>query len=1438
MAAAGTRVWVAVDDDDAWVLASVNETFGGSVHMTRLQPANPPPGVDAQFSVSEEEFAKLTLVTGDIDTPVDDLVSLSDINSGMLLHTLRLRYAKDAIFTAIGPILVAVNPYRVLDICSPESIAAMMAEDDDKLPPHVFKLARSAFKAMMKTGGAQSILISGESGAGKTETTKLVMTCLAEVSGSSGSSTEAALESGILLEAFGNAKTVHNNNSSRFGKWCEVHFDPQGHISTCKVQSFLLEKSRVVSQGEGERNYHIFYQMLAGQAAEDPAPFIKDLKLLTGPREYNYTQGMTTADGIGDSQDWHMTLEKLEALGFSRDQCQQIFSLMAAVLGLGNISFETDSAGSGEQCKAANMAFVSEVASQLLHVEPSALQAALVTRKITSGRSSSYSVPLTLTQCVDTRDALAKAIYTAVFDYIISRLNEYMKALSPATIDLEEDEQFIGILDVFGFENFEFNSFEQLCINYTNEKLQQHFIDSVVKLQQEDYSREGITCAHISFPDNSEQIALIEGRQGVMGMLDEECALPKGSEEAYVEKMGKMFSQSDIYSKPVRGGMKRRSVMPSNMQATSKDIDKLQFNVRHYAGQVMYTAESWMDKNRGYLQTDLYNLMSFSDHTLLQALFPVSEKKDDKKASTVFASFKASLRLLSATLLQTSAHYIRCIKPNHEKVPAKFDGQFISRQLRYTGVASVVEIQRCGYPISLPKADFITRYRCCGFSNAASLDKTLSADEICTNLLHSGQALLGYEKSDWLSSHVVQLGKSKVFLREEVVKQLEKAREAIWDEGALHVQRASHRRVARRALALARAHKAGVSAVRAAVAARATADASSALAAVKGEWDKAGMRLTEPLQSLQRQLGELEMEVVELQRQAEGEQKALEALKAAIASKEFVSLKVELTAAKSVSQGISSELTAAIAQAELAVEAEEERKKQAEAAAAAAAAAAADAADAAAKAEAQKAEAEARKKIEEYKKWEAEAEKKAAAREQERRAALNRNETSLDLGGAPEEGTERLELEVKNDPRKDRGLGVEFNDMNTIVALTKGGMAVKEDKLKLGDIVIGVDGVPVKGKKVTSAMSETAASFKLTIVRYKSETAAALQAGAEHAQVVDMEGFLYKVKAKDGRAIRIPKKRWVVLQGSTLSWTANNQKEETTKANDADAGSQSLVGAVCTLPLRSTNNQMTPAMRAFHELRKFPFMLSWPNGEVPNEFVFAGSTSAERAAWATALKDAINRAKVGAPTAGWLYKDAGVFSLSGWKKRWFVISPDSTNSPAQLKFFESPQAKKAKGTLQLRGADVFVPKKLKGSSGYSHCFCITSVGGEEGGSSDVTTCTLLAASSSDELNKWIVSLETAIKSAAKGSTVPGRSPAAQDAKTPTSKAKAKVGGDVGASSVQAGASSNLEQMKLLDIDTLMTLRVKQLKAVLESMDVSAQAAVEKRDLVALIVKNR
>ena len=1065
----------------------------------------------------------------------------------------------------------------------------------------------------------------------------------------------------------------------------------------------------------------------------------------------------------------------------------------------------------------------------------------------------------------------------------------------------DENELFVGLLDVFGFENFEVNGFEQLCINFTNEKLQQHFIEAVVKLQQNDYLKEGITCAHIDFPDNNAQIEVIEGRKGMLGvmsMLDEESRIQAGTEENYVEKMHAALGAHELYTKPMPGTKKAGSKGAAGSgAAVSKDAFKVQFQLTHYAGEVLYTATAWLDKNRGVVQPELMGLMMNSSNPLLCECFDAARmdaSKDSKgKTLSVGAAFRASLRRLSTTLLQTTARYVRCIKPNYAKRAGQFDGHFVERQLRYTGVGAVIEIQRSGYPISINKADFVTRYRCCCLGTPVDSD----VDQASKQVLIATQKASGIA-GNWLEELTAQLGKTKIFMRDEVVRALETTRDTMREKAATIIALAMKRKIARLVVKLLRVTAEKCAALRAQLQKGSEAgaeEASATLGEVKQIWMGSKVpTISDSGVRAQRLIGQLEMELHAIEGQIREDKELLAAVRGAIAGKGaemwFVTLKSAVGAAQEATHGIVQPLKAAIGEANGIIAAEERRVKEEEEAErkreeerkraaaeakkaaeekarvaaeaeAAATKALAEAKDAKAKQAAEEAQAAAKMasaeaaaaksatevadkeamdhlaataaKIEEFKKWEAEVEKQAKEREaaKKERARLE-NEKAQVLG----EGMERIEIAVRNDPDPEKGMGVQFS-MTTITSIVKGGVAAKEGLLHVGDIIEKVDGVPVRGKKILSVIPEKASSVKLVIVRAKDSTPpeSSLKAPKEAGNLegVEMSGWLFKVKAKDGRAVRLPKKRWVVLQGGTLIWYEDSKGE-------IEANSQTLQGAVCSMPLRSTGYAMTPAMRAFAELHKFPFMLSWPNGEVGHEIVLAASTNPDRSNWVNALIDAIKRTQNDTPTAGWLFKEGGRktgIALAGWKKRWFVLSPPSKDSPSpQLKYLESPQSKKPKGTIVLKGSDVFVPKKMRGPSGssYQHCFCVTSTGQQEGQDASgqpMTTCTLLAASSDEDRQKWIHAIRAMMardqkRESGKGSAV--------------SRATATgIGGDATAAAVEQGNTMNIEQLKKLEPEELMSLRVKQLLAICSSMGIKqAGAAVEKKDLVALIVRSR
>jgi len=807
-----------------------------------------------------------------------------------MLHTFRLRLEKDTIFTNIGPVLVVMNPYKPVNSCAPSSMLEMAkqmstsAADNPDLPPHAHTTVLRAYTSMMegKGGTPQSLLVSGESGAGKTETIKLSMSALANISRSVGSTTDAALESGLLLEAFGNAMTVYNHNSSRFGKWCAVHFGADAKISAGVIQSYLLEESRVVATPAGERNYHIFYYMLAGM----PEPLRSQLYLMDSPSDYAYLRdGEAKAPGIDDAAGWQALTQRLELTGFSEAEQRTVFELLAAVLSLGNVRFteaDPDEASSNPGTdkednpgKVADQDVLS-IAADLLGLRVKDLEAKLVTRvlkingpsnSVSSRRltrqGSTYTLALSPEQCSDTRDAIARAVYVALFDRVISRLNETLGASKIQA----GGRRSIGFLDIFGFENFGTNGFEQLCINFTNERLQAHFTDALIRRQQAEWKREGVACAHISFPDNAPQLELLDSNKGgVLALLDEECAVPKGSDEGYVAKMHIAFDGNDLYSKPRRG---KGAALHGGKPGGVNKYDKLQFIVRHYAGEVQYTAWRWLEKNRGTLHQDIPVLLASSSRPLLAALFAERAASDETKRATVGASYRASLRALSETMAATSQHYIRCIKPNMQQRPDCFNGQVVARQLRYTGVAAVVEIQRSGYPISYSHSNFIGRYRCIAFNKPEILAKA-QADPMacCTGILRYAQELAGDEapKESWLDSLLAQVGATKVWMRAEVLNVLEVPRRSVTGRAATACQRLARGIAARRLFLVAVRHASAVAAVRLCLSKKDVAGAEAALDSLHAQWEKskAALAALPPEQLAGGKVAAMRAEVTEL----------------------------------------------------------------------------------------------------------------------------------------------------------------------------------------------------------------------------------------------------------------------------------------------------------------------------------------------------------------------------------------------------------------------------------------------------------------------------------------------------------------------------------------------------------------------------------------------
>uniref|UniRef100_A0A4W4EGM6 Uncharacterized protein n=1 Tax=Electrophorus electricus TaxID=8005 RepID=A0A4W4EGM6_ELEEL len=708
---------------------------------------------------------------------VDDMIRLGDLNEAGLLRNLLVRHREGIIYTYTGSILVAVNPYQLLPLYTPEHVQQYTDRRLGELPPHVFAIADSCFYNMRRNHKDQCCIISGESGAGKTESTKLMLQFLAAVSGQRSWIEQQILEANPILEAFGNAKTIRNDNSSRFGKYVDIHFCKAGTIEGARIEQYLLEKSRVCRQAKEERNYHIFYYMLIGMPAEQ-----KKILSLGNAVEYNYlTMGnCTSCDGRDDIMEYAHFRSAMKILTFTENDSWEIHKLLAAILHLGNVDFEATISNNLEGCDIRTSAHFS-MAAQLLQVETKTFDVSLTQRSFLTNRES-VSKPLSSVQAVDGRDAFVKAIYGRLFVWIVKKINAAIyKPLSEASAQTRHS---IGLLDIFGFEDFKQNSFEQLCINFANEQLQQFFVKHIFKLEQEEYARESIVWTRIDYCDNQGTLDVLANRSlNILSLIDEESRFPKGTDTTLLNKMDKVHGKTKIY------------IPPKNNHDT-------QFGIQHFAGSVFYDSKGFLEKNRDALSSDLIQLVETSTNKLLKLIFQSDISADETKSSvnpkmvitpknslrvridtkkqvpTLCGQFRQSLDSLMKTLAACQPYFIRCIKPNDFKKPMLFDRELCMRQLRYSGMLETIRIRKAGYPIRHTFQEFLDRYR-------VLLDSTICdpknenakacSENICQNVLSAGD--------DW------KIGKTKVFLKDFHDTMLELKRDKALNEKALLIQK-------------------------------------------------------------------------------------------------------------------------------------------------------------------------------------------------------------------------------------------------------------------------------------------------------------------------------------------------------------------------------------------------------------------------------------------------------------------------------------------------------------------------------------------------------------------------------------------------------------------------------------------------------------------------
>lgn len=623
---------------------------------------------------------------------VADSVMIQDYtNEDKFIDNLRMRYENDLIYTYIRGVCISVNPYQDLDLYTGLLIDEYYGTDIFELPPHLYAIANQAYYSMKEENSDQCILISGESGAGKTEAAKQILQFLASTATNTGRSKrirDRLLQSNPILEAFGNAKTLRNDNSSRFGKYQEIQFDFKGEPIGGRIINYLLEKSRVVRQLNGERNFHIFYMLLSGSSLDWKTE--RDLTELA--EDYFYTQqgNVCSVETLNDDDEWGNMTEAMTAVGIDEAERDNLLDVVGALLLLGKVKF-----GGGDRAAVDNTDIVTSL-GKILGVDESVLCDALTHNTIVA-RAETVKSPLNEAQSLYARDALAKSVYDRAFSFLVERLN---KSLASLDTDESSGSTVMGLLDIYGFEILATNGFEQICINYCNEKLQQLFIELTLKSEQEEYKKEGIKWVPVEYFDNEIICQLIESPKdpsGIITLLDDRCLGPgEKSDKAFLDDLDKHFGENDFYSS----------------FASDKTIARDKFVVKHYAGTVEYTIENFVDTNNDLLFRDLKVAMTSSTNPVIQACYKQEELDSKKRPPTAGTQFRASMQALMTTLMAKSPSYIRCIKPNEEKKAATWNEDLVRHQVKYLGLMENLRVARAGYCYRRPFEYFLQRYKC------------------------------------------------------------------------------------------------------------------------------------------------------------------------------------------------------------------------------------------------------------------------------------------------------------------------------------------------------------------------------------------------------------------------------------------------------------------------------------------------------------------------------------------------------------------------------------------------------------------------------------------------------------------------------------------------------------------------------------------------------
>ncbi|OZJ04569.1 hypothetical protein BZG36_02720 [Bifiguratus adelaidae] len=696
---------------------------------------------------------------------MEDMAELSILNEASVTHNLRMRYQDNLIYTYSGLFLVALNPYRKLPIYSDSVVQSYKNKRRGEMPPHIYAVTDLAYHDMLQDKENQTILITGESGAGKTENTKKSIQYLASIAldkfASSATSTrdggkleKQILEANPILEAFGNAQTIRNNNSSRFGKFIRIEFSSSGQIAGGNIQWYLLEKSRVAFQAPDERNYHIFYQLMNSHRSESKDNFKQELLLDGDCSDYRFLRsGARFIEGVDDAQEYNVLKNAMNIMGFSRKEQLDFLRVVAAILHLGNITVTADRS---DQVQLPDIRPI-ERACHVLGIPVQEFMKGLLRPKILAGRDW-VAKAQSKTQVMYSIEALAKALYERSFGKLVDRIN---KAIDQARTS--HSSNFIGVLDIAGFEIFEVNSFEQLCINYTNERLQQFFNHNMFTLEQEEYRKEGIDWKFRDFGLHLQPtIDLIDKNNpvGILSCLDEECLIGS-SDDAFMNKLNTLWKGKSEKYEPVRF--------------------KKGFILHHYAAKVEYSTEGWLKKNKDPLNETVTRLFATSSEPYIASLFEDYLEADaisDSAISrtrmmrigggsfrTVGQRHKEQLNSLMETLANTTPHFVRCIIPNTEKKPGKYQIPLVLEQLRCNGVLEGIRICRDGFPNRLPYAEFKKRY------------EILCADALPPGYIDGREAAKILLTALDLDENQYRLGTAKVFFRVGVLADLEDIRD-------------------------------------------------------------------------------------------------------------------------------------------------------------------------------------------------------------------------------------------------------------------------------------------------------------------------------------------------------------------------------------------------------------------------------------------------------------------------------------------------------------------------------------------------------------------------------------------------------------------------------------------------------------------------------------